>query len=146
MKPKLNPKDQKRQAEIRRALAEGAPLTGVFSNELMAGATPAEPPTKPKHSTRRSFALDGTSMPFDREVAMPRKQTVRLQGVIARPTPRRGEHVVVQGETLAGIAEAYQTTVDVLIWMNNLADPDGMTLKAGQKLCVPLVRGKRNAH
>lgn len=53
----------------------------------------------------------------------------------AAPIPRHATHEVQPGETLSSIAQAYGTTVDVLIVTNALEDPN--SLAAGQLLRVP---------
>ena len=72
--------------------------------------------------------------------------TSRLEKLMAKtpaqaPTPSRGgtmqgyEHIVQQGETLSTIAKAYNVTTKVLIDVNNLKNPDRLSI--GQKLFIP---------
>ena len=44
-------------------------------------------------------------------------------------------HVVQSGESLAGVAVQYGVTVDELVTLNNLANPDAIYV--GQELIVP---------
>jgi hypothetical protein len=55
--------------------------------------------------------------------------------VPAAPAPPSGQHVVEEGETLAAIAERYGTTVEELLRLNDITDPDSVPV--GQRLVVP---------
>jgi LysM repeat protein len=54
----------------------------------------------------------------------------------ATPTPARVQHEVQAGETLGGIANVYNVTVEVLVVANSLSDPD--QLDVGQLLIIPV--------
>jgi LysM repeat protein len=51
------------------------------------------------------------------------------------PTPAANVHVVEEGETLSGIADRYGTTVDELLRLNDLPDPNNIPV--GQSLVLP---------
>lgn len=55
------------------------------------------------------------------------------------PTPTT-IHIVQPGETLASIAKRYGVTVEAIVEVNDLADPD--VIEAGQELIIPLNRGE----
>lgn len=56
------------------------------------------------------------------------------------PTPATIIHTVAAGETLAIIAARYGTTVEAIVAMNNIADPD--KIEIGQKLTIPAPKGQ----
>lgn len=49
------------------------------------------------------------------------------------PTPR--SYVVEPGDTLTGIAQRFETTVDEIVQANDIADPD--LIRPGQELTIP---------
>ncbi len=51
------------------------------------------------------------------------------------PSPTPATHVVQAGDTLNAIAAQYETTVEILISLNDLASPD--QLEIGQVLTLP---------
>jgi len=62
---------------------------------------------------------------------------ILLAGMFA-PSPARAEgpaHIVAPGETLSSIAARYHTTVEALVELNALADPD--VIVVGQRLVLP---------
>lgn len=46
-------------------------------------------------------------------------------------------HVVQRGQTLSGIAKAYETTVEDIVRANKLPNPDRLVV--GQALVIPIV-------
>jgi len=90
-------------------------------------------------------------LPLERQLTIRRKLTrygermclvvllwvVLTAGVHAAP-PAQGDetiYIVQAGETLHGIAQRYGTTVDAIVVLNGLADPD--RIAAGQRLLIP---------
>ena len=53
---------------------------------------------------------------------------------IATPTPA-GLYIVKAGDTLSKIADEFQTTIDEIMTLNNLSDPN--LLEIGQQLTIP---------
>ena len=60
--------------------------------------------------------------------------TVFAQQVVPTPTPR-GLYVVKPGDTLGRIADEFATTVDEIMALNNLSDPN--LIEVGQQLIIP---------
>jgi LysM repeat protein len=54
----------------------------------------------------------------------------------ATPTAGAVTHIVIAGETLSGIAQEYNVTVQAIVEANELANPD--LLEAGQVLIIPV--------
>lgn len=53
------------------------------------------------------------------------------------PAPSQGnEYIVQRGDTLSAIAGKYSTTVEILVRLNNIANPN--IISVGQKLAVPV--------
>lgn len=63
--------------------------------------------------------------------------TAFAQRIVATPTPI-GLYIVKAGDTLSKIANTFQTTVDEIMTVNNLADPNN--IKVGQRLTIPSLR------
>jgi len=77
-------------------------------------------------------ALSPTAQPIPtRPVVSPTPDPTRP----AQAEPYRESHLVQYGESLGAIAESYNTTIEVLMALNELASPDN--LQAGQTLLVP---------
>ena len=102
-------------ARLRR-LAALCLLLGIVSTALPAGAQSGEEATPDPLSTPAPTVSDGTGLP---------------------PVPK--VHIVQAGETLVYIATLYDTTVDALQILNNIANPDA--LFEGQELLIPGVSG-----
>ena len=60
--------------------------------------------------------------------------TVFARLIVPTATPT-GVYIVKPGDTLSKITDMYETTIDELIQLNNLVDPN--TLAVGQKLTIP---------
>lgn len=76
--------------------------------------------------------------PSDAEVAlaMPVEARVQLAAALERaPKLRTGTHVVKRGETLSGIATAYQVALNDLMRVNNIRSAG--RLQVGQRLVIP---------
>ncbi len=65
---------------------------------------------------------------------VPGTQTALAQQSIPTPTPQ-GQYIVKAGDTLAKIADEFQTTVDEIAALNNIADPN--QIEVGQRLIIP---------
>jgi LysM repeat protein len=61
-------------------------------------------------------------------------QTALAQQSIPTPTPQ-GQYIVKAGDTLARIADDFQTTVEEISALNNIADPN--QIEVGQRLIIP---------
>ena len=69
---------------------------------------------------------------------MPTQDTAATEAALqeeAMPTPVPREYTVQDGDTLSAIAARFGTTVDIIIALNNVADPNA--LQVGQKLLLP---------
>lgn len=60
--------------------------------------------------------------------------TAYAQQIIPTPTPQ-GLYIVKSGDTLSRIADEHQTTVDEIMAINNLSDPN--LIEVGQRLTIP---------
>ena len=60
--------------------------------------------------------------------------TAYARRIVATPTPP-GLYVVKPGDTLSKIADDHATTIDEIMALNNLSDPN--TIIVGQKLIIP---------
>jgi nucleoid-associated protein YgaU len=83
-----------------------------------------------------TFDADATAT----TLAVPVTLTPTLTATPAPPTPETAEegferYVVQRGDTLAAIAVRFETTVDALVTLNELADPNA--IEVGQELRVP---------
>ncbi|WP_029214607.1 LysM peptidoglycan-binding domain-containing protein [Kallotenue papyrolyticum] len=65
---------------------------------------------------------------------LPGTQTALALRSIPTPTPQ-GLYIVKPGDTLAKIADEFQTTVDEIAALNNIADPN--QIEVGQQLIIP---------
>lgn len=65
---------------------------------------------------------------------LPGTQTALAQRSMPTPTPQ-GLYIVKPGDTLAKIADEFQTTVDEIAALNNIADPN--QIEVGQPLIIP---------
>lgn len=61
-------------------------------------------------------------------------QTALAQRSIPTPTPQ-GQYIIKAGDTLAKIADDFQTTVEEISALNNIADPN--QIEVGQQLIIP---------
>jgi LysM repeat protein len=66
-------------------------------------------------------------------------QRLTIPGSSSPPTSGSGLHVVQRGDTLTAIAMRYQTTVQQLVQMNGLTNPNFIAV--GQRLAVPQGQG-----
>ncbi len=69
---------------------------------------------------------------------MPTQDTAATEAALqeeAIPTPVPREYTVQDDDTLSAIAARFGTTVDIIIALNNVADPNA--LQVGQKLLLP---------
>jgi LysM repeat protein len=60
--------------------------------------------------------------------------TAYAQRSIPTPSPP-GQYIVKPGDTLSKIADAFATTVDEIMAVNNLGDPN--LIEVGQRLIIP---------
>ena len=65
---------------------------------------------------------------------VPATATAFAQQVVPTPTPA-GLYIVKPGDTLTKIADDHATTIDEIMALNNLSDPD--TIHVGQELIIP---------
>ncbi len=61
-------------------------------------------------------------------------QTAYARQSVPTPTPI-GLYIVKPGDTLSKIANAFETTVDEIIALNGIADPN--KIEVGQRLIIP---------
>lgn len=61
-------------------------------------------------------------------------QTAYAQRSIPTPTPA-GQYIVKPGDTLGKIADNFETTVDEIMALNSVADPN--KIEVGQQLIIP---------
>lgn len=87
-----------------------------------------------------TFTPTGTPQPTP--VLMPTRPTTATPPAtptpippLATPTPSVRTHKVQLGETLAYIAQEYGVTVDAIVELNNLSDPN--VIEVGQELLIP---------
>lgn len=92
--------------------------------------TPAPTPS-PEPSPMASPTASPTAGPTPRPTATPAATPMASPGSTA--TPRT--HVVARGETLRVIAARYGVTVESIVELNNLANPD--LIVVGQVLLIP---------
>lgn len=69
-------------------------------------------------------------------------QTAFAVRSVPTPTPV-GLYIVRPGDTLSKIADAYETTVDEIIALNRIADPN--QIEVGQQLIIPSLAGSAPA-
>ena len=73
---------------------------------------------------------------------VPATATAYARQIIPTPTPA-GLYIVKPGDTLTKIADEHETTVDEILALNNLSDPN--TIQIGQELRIPSLLGPPDA-
>ena len=83
-----------------------------------------------------TFAACGTTDEASRETLPPIRTTIAITTTTSTTVPAGTLFYVVQGgDTLAAIAAAYSVTVQSIVDLNGLANPDD--IQAGQTLEIP---------
>jgi nucleoid-associated protein YgaU len=83
-------------------------------------------------AVRAVMADDGTSVPQTKQASQA-QQRAKVKRAVAKL------HIVSSGDTLGGIAERYDTTVERLQELNPQVDPQA--LRVGQELRIPTAGG-----
>lgn len=98
---------------------------------------PAPVPT-PTRTPVPTFTPTGTPQPTP--ILMPTLPATVTPTVSATstvtPTPSVRTHIVLAGETLASLAQKYDVTVEAILELNGLANPN--VIEVGQELLIPL--------
>lgn len=162
MKYHLNESSQKRQKAILDALKTGIPLAGLLavtaivgsgcgSSEPITGITvenskaPAQEPNRPNENKEPALrgkplipgesspneinekkpdvpSTPGAPLPVERQLELPKQTTVYL---------------VVKGDTMWKIAKTHNTTLEVLLALNQMDRAQAAKIMVGQKIVVP---------
>lgn len=129
--------------ELSRDLPTVAPVRGISAEqqdggEVQAATSPAPTPTSLSAvaSTGGTTRLGDGYAPLPTATATPSptpKPTTPVPN--PTPTPALRQHVVEKGETLTEIAERYGTTVEAIVALNGIKDPN--LIFAGTVLKIP---------
>jgi len=100
-----------------------------------------EPPAPVPTPTRTPVpTFTPTSTPQPTPILMPTLPVTVTPTVSATstvtPTPSVRTHIVMPGETLASLAQEYDVTVEAILELNGLANPN--VIEVGQELLIPL--------
>lgn len=100
------------------------------------GSVPTLPPT-PAPASVPTLIIDDPNMAFEAVIATPTPALTPTPTPAPRPTPSPTVTVyaVQAGDTLSGIAERFGVTVEDLVRVNRIVDPD--SLQVGQELTIP---------
>jgi hypothetical protein len=103
---------------------------------------PATPPVLPTLTPRPSATATATSTPPPSEppappTPAPPTATPAPPTAAPAPPPATRHYTVAAGDSLRGIAEKFNVTVDALLKANNLTKAQGDALRVGQELVIP---------
>lgn len=110
----------------------------IFVALVVSLLEPPVPLPTPTRTLVPTFTPTGTPQPTP--ILMPtRPATATLTATPATPAvtpaPSIRTHTVLPGQSLATIAEEYSTTVEAIVELNKLANPD--VIEVGQELLIP---------
>ena len=122
----------------------GMPILGEVSPSYPSPTLPPADnnPTLNMFGVRRGFT-GGTDMP-DLSVSpeAPANMDPLTRGLSQGLIPTEVDYTIKKGDTLSEIAQDRDTTVEVLMQMNNIKEEDKDTIFAGDSLKVPVKKGK----
>jgi LysM repeat protein len=121
------------------AISEQPPTVVSGPTTGLPTATPAEPPTE--LPTAAATAAP-TALPTEEPTAAPTEPPPTATPTPEPPTPTpqpaaRRTYVVQPGDTLRGIAEQFNVSVQALLEANNLTPEQADALRVGQELVIP---------
>ena len=109
----------------------------IFVALVVSLLEPPVPLPTPTRTLVPTFTPTGTPQPTP--ILMPTRPATATLTVTATPavTPALSirTHTVLPGQSLATIAEEYGTTVEAIVELNKLANPD--VIEVGQELLIP---------
>lgn len=111
----------------------------VFAALIVSLLEPPAPLPTPTRTPLPTFTPTGTPRPT--AILMPTQPATAtpvvsyIEPPTATPTPGARTHTVLPDETLATIAEKYSVTVEAIVELNNLTNPN--VIEVGQELLIP---------
>lgn len=112
----------------------------IFVALVVSLLEPTVPLPTPTRTLVPTFTPTGTPQPTP--ILMPTRPATATLTVTATPAtpavtpaPSTRTHTVLPGQTLATIAEEYSTTVEAIVELNKLANPN--VIEVGQELLIP---------
>lgn len=118
------------------------PVSNVANSETNASNTVVPVPTdgKPADIPPAVLAVEPTPTAVPMPTATPRPAATATARPIWTATPSasvaaRATHVIASGDTLSALARQYNTTVDAIARLNNLAEPNNLAV--GTRLLIP---------
>ena len=93
-------------------------------------------PTATPYPTYTPMPLAPTYTPYPTRTVVYSGSTVTVTSGSEPVTSTFRTHVVVAGDTLSGIAKRYGTTIEAIVAINNISDPE--LIVVGQVLNIPI--------
>lgn len=116
------------------------PSPAVDEAITLATALPAVSDVKPAETLPPSAAAEATPTSLPPATTTPRPAPTVTPRPVWTATPSvsqsaRVTYVIESGDTLSGLARRYNTTVDAIVRLNNMVEPD--KLAVGTRLLIP---------
>lgn len=100
-------------------------------------------PTLPEESTPQVVVVTATPAPptpapapVTAQPALPESQAIATQAPMPTPTLELVDYIVQEGDTVGSIADQFEISIEAIVYVNQLSNPDSISV--GQTLKIPV--------